>query len=170
MCLNNCSNNGMCTESGLCSCYTNYYGVDCSSKTTDPPTLVTSSYKNNVFDLSTGSFKDVILQVKQFASDNGAAVVSCKVLNTAQPSAYINSSSLQSFALNSNLVYVNLTDGVSAIKTDYYFLNMSVSNDNVKFSSSVTLVVYDTKSYNCDATSLTCSKIVSSFDLILVYS
>jgi hypothetical protein len=162
MCLNNCSNNGNCTESGLCSCFTNYYGVDCSTRITDPPTLVTSSYTNNVFDLSTGSFKDVILQVKTFASDTGTAVVNCKVLNPAQPSSYINSSSLQSFALNSNLVYVNLTDVVSTIKTDYYFLNMSVSNDNVKFSSSVTLVVYDTKAYNCDSSSLTCTKIVSS--------
>ena len=41
----------------------------------------------------------------------------------------------------------------------YYFLNFSISNDNVTYSSPpLTLIAYDSKSYSCDSTTLICTK------------
>ena len=60
--------------------------------------------------------------------------------------------------VNPNLVHVDLSNLVKNINEGYFYLNLSISNDNVTFSESITLTAYDSRLYNCYE-NLTCVKI-----------
>ena len=64
--------------------------------------------------------------------------------------------------LSFNTIYSNITKLTSLIDNaiGYYFLNFSISNDNQTFSfPPVTLIAYNSTSYTCSSTTLTCTSI-----------
>jgi hypothetical protein len=76
--------------------------------------------------------------------------------------------------VNFNLIYANLTSLIeqtfsskssastpsSNTSVGFYYLNFSVSNDNVTFSSPpLTFIAYDSRLYTCSSTTKSCTKI-----------
>ena len=100
-----------------------------------------------------------------------------KILTSSNQNG-INQQSQQTFlsisSVNFNLIYANLTSlieqtfspksyaSTSSTNTSagYYFLNFSISNDNVTFSSPpLTLIAYDSRFYTCSSSTNSCNKI-----------
>jgi len=61
-------------------------------------------------------------------------------------------------SINPSLIHVDLSNIVHDINEDYFYLNLSISSDNVTFSKPITLTAYDSRVYNCYENS-TCVKI-----------
>lgn len=79
-CPNACSGNGNCSDTGTCTCQTNYRGTDCSINLSSAPLFYKTIYDNDRYDLSNGSLSDVILIMDKFVSDSENAVVKVTVL------------------------------------------------------------------------------------------
>ena len=56
---------------------------------------------------------------------------------------------------------LSMTKGsTTTTSVGYYFLNFSISNDNVTFSSPpLTLIAYDSRSYSCSSLTMSCRKV-----------
>lgn len=80
LCLNNCSTNGICTDSGQCECYLNYFGPDCSLTWSSMPKIESSSYSERFIDLSIDSLIDIFIYVTDFAFLNQESVIKCSIL------------------------------------------------------------------------------------------
>jgi len=61
-------------------------------------------------------------------------------------------------SINPILIHVDLSNIVHDINEDYFYLNLSISSDNITFSKPITLTAYDSRVYNCYENS-TCVKI-----------
>jgi hypothetical protein len=167
LCPNNCTNNGVCSISGICNCNPDYSSYDCSIKKSDLPILFNSTYTNNIFDLSKQSLTDIFLIVSKFLIDTETATLKCTILiknNNAVPITILSSnSSLTISSVNYNLIHVNLSSITkSANEAGYLFLNFSISNDNVNFTLPLRMTAYNSLLYDCDSSSQSCRNLGSN--------
>ena len=60
---------------------------------------------------------------------------------------------------------VNLTQLTQT--AGYYYLNLSISNDNINFTSPLTILAYNSKKYQCSSETLACNSVVCKINNIL---
>lgn len=78
--------------------------------------------------------------------------------------------------INPNLIHIDLSNVIKMENEGYFYLNLSLSNDNVTFSEPITLTAYNSSLYKCYE-NLTCVKTISnnsfkmqpSFGIILFF-
>lgn len=146
----------------------------------ETPELSGTSYSSNVFDLSKSSLKDAVLFAIKFISDNPNAVIKVKLMVTIyswtetllkfadlfslsilKVESGLNNlvvsktSTLEPFTLNMNTLYVDLSSMVQDVNKEFFFLNMSASNDNTNFGNEITLTAVNSKTYTCNGFSCT---------------
>lgn len=159
ICSNNCSNNGVCKE-GMCNCDDKYVGTDCSHEKSTPPTNSTlpeegvcktskrACAKTNIF----GYFvtNTVFAKLDEFKiTDLGMTRTLTTYLSRAN---FINPTLLKvDFPTNYR------KKGSPSENVYASGFNISLSYDEINFSDSLTIVIYNDLCYSCSAFTLQCN-------------
>lgn len=159
VCPNDCSTNGVCNE-GQCKCYSSYFGADCSHTKFTPPKNATlpdnglcktskrACRKINIF----GYFESEIVYVKleEFEiTDLGIKrALSVDILQATYISYTV---------LGVNFPTTTRRKRSSSGYTYGRGFYISLSYDEVNFSESMPVIIYNDACYSCNASSLECN-------------
>ena len=74
---------------------------------------------------------------------------------------FSSNTSLTITSVNYNLIHVNLSSITKMIDlAGYSFLNLSISNDNINFTSPLRMTAYNSRLYICDSSKQSCTRLV----------
>ncbi|XP_069130656.1 von Willebrand factor D and EGF domain-containing protein-like isoform X2 [Argopecten irradians] len=165
-CPNNCSGNGNCTK-GVCICHTGFHGESCILELETAPEISVDATTCSIdrklckhFVIPGINFIDVSLTCRlrllKFYIDR-REVVGSPMVFTAR---YINDFSCICSIPDS--VRRRRSANIEEVFAEGYLL--SISNDGINFSHETTIIAYDPGCYDCNATSMNCTKLAGSCD------
>eukprot|EP00105_Crassostrea_gigas_P003759 XP_011416707.1 PREDICTED: von Willebrand factor D and EGF domain-containing protein [Crassostrea gigas] len=159
VCPNNCSANGDCNE-GICKCNGSYAGIDCSHDRSTPPSNLTlpeqglcktskrACAKTNVYGVFIS--QTVFAKLEEFKiTDSGE-------LKT------VSTNVLEANYINPTMIRVTFPTNYRKRRTPFKNVyasgfNISLSYDEINYSDSVTLVIYNDLCYSCSASTMECN-------------
>lgn len=159
VCPNDCSANGICNE-GQCKCFSSYIGADCSLTHSTPPTNATlpesglcrtskrACAKTNIY----GFFQSDVVYVKleEFEiTDLGRTNTLSTEIVPATPSSPT--------ILRIDFPTPSRKKRSSSGYTYGRGFQISLSYDEIHFSESMTVIIYNDACYSCSASTLTCN-------------
>lgn len=158
VCPNNCSANGNCNE-GICICNGSYVGTDCSLDKSTPPANLTlpeqglcktskrACAKTNIFGYFVS--QTVFAKLEEFKiTDSGEL----KTLSTNVIEAnYINPTMLR-------IIFPTSYRKRRSASKNVYGFYISLSYDEINYSDSLTLVIYNDLCYSCSASTMECNR------------
>ncbi|XP_069119363.1 von Willebrand factor D and EGF domain-containing protein-like [Argopecten irradians] len=161
-CRNNCSGNGRCTN-GRCECFDDFEGGSCSIRRSLPP-MVSSKTNPGLCQSDVYACTTFYISGSNFASEN----VTCRTVHFA-----ISESTHELTSQNQTFPAVPIPGGIgcscslpqsrrrkrsvnnnNAIASGFF---LSVSNDGVRFSDDIVVIVYNSTCLSCNTTGITCS-------------
>ncbi|XP_033756168.1 uncharacterized protein LOC117338914 [Pecten maximus] len=149
VCPNDCNNHGNC-NAGVCQCYQNWLGDDCSIDENQPP--VVSSVENNGLCPLGSSDCAVITVLGNNFSNQKQESCHFQALNVDQTVSVVPGSSQVVAAEFVTSSQINCPVPASMMSGLKWAVQVAVSNDGINPSPYYTVVAFDSACYSCTST------------------